>query len=467
MPYNKTTGVISAPVSIADIQSAVPVTLKRTVNGVEEKRSSADLGVLIGSKVGDTVRDNAGGTAWTVSARIEINMWSKFKPVRSNVNNLLDTTPQLLANRQGWNQSYAGDQWWRDTVDESVMACRYGIKPVVATGTNAFNNLYSLISRDWTHIKPQGNAVASYITPYREIDFLGYNHKATKPSGRFLCDSSLVLQDTADGGWSIDAAVLEPDDDGVALINRDYIKPEDILKHLWGVNNIYFGFVVYDPTDSINNRAKVWVTGNRYKGAGTRYLEKGKSYTVVGFYSNMELPEDYSESLNGAPCALTQDTKIAKIPHITPITLNTASAGVTNIKGRYILKARLDNGKLTVEAQISAVSDGIITYTGGYFNNITVYACKGDFDPSQTASSGDILKRWNCGTQYVAPGSKWVGPGNNNKAVLNVSETLTRAACYLYENGTKRVMAYAILNQNSDGSGDFVPGGGDPFNPDL
>ena len=71
-------------VSIADIQSVVPVTIKRTVNGVTESRSSSDLGTLAGSSVGDTVRDNGGGQSWTVSSRIEINKWARYKPQRSN-----------------------------------------------------------------------------------------------------------------------------------------------------------------------------------------------------------------------------------------------------------------------------------------------------------------------------------------------------------------------------------------------
>ena len=68
-------------VSIADVQWAVPVTIKRTVNGVEESRSSSDLGVLCGGKTGDTVPDNGGGTAWRISARVNINKWATFKPM--------------------------------------------------------------------------------------------------------------------------------------------------------------------------------------------------------------------------------------------------------------------------------------------------------------------------------------------------------------------------------------------------
>lgn len=89
MPYNRDLGIIyydsptdpNLGVSIADVQSVCPVTIKRTVNGVEERRSSSDVGVLCGGKVGNTVPDNQGGTAWTIASRVNINKWATFKPM--------------------------------------------------------------------------------------------------------------------------------------------------------------------------------------------------------------------------------------------------------------------------------------------------------------------------------------------------------------------------------------------------
>lgn len=80
-------GIIRGNVDIRDVQRACPVTIKRTVNGVVERRNSADIGVICGGKVGNTVPDNQGGTAWTISARVPINKWAKYKPLK--VRNLL------------------------------------------------------------------------------------------------------------------------------------------------------------------------------------------------------------------------------------------------------------------------------------------------------------------------------------------------------------------------------------------
>lgn len=81
MAYNSN-GTITGNVDIRDVQQCCPVTLKRTVNGVEQRRSSSDVGVLIGGTIGDQVADNEGGTAWVISHRIEINKWAKYKPIK-------------------------------------------------------------------------------------------------------------------------------------------------------------------------------------------------------------------------------------------------------------------------------------------------------------------------------------------------------------------------------------------------
>ena len=75
MAYNAVTGVITAPVSIRDIQKCFVVVLSKTASGVTTRKQSADLGTIIAAQVGDTV------DGWTVVSRIYMNMWAKFKPV--------------------------------------------------------------------------------------------------------------------------------------------------------------------------------------------------------------------------------------------------------------------------------------------------------------------------------------------------------------------------------------------------
>lgn len=88
MAYNPNTHIISAPVSIYDLQRAVPVTLRRTNSntGQVETVSSNDLGVLCAAVVGDTIPANDGYGSWTVISRIKINMWARFRPVEYKSN---------------------------------------------------------------------------------------------------------------------------------------------------------------------------------------------------------------------------------------------------------------------------------------------------------------------------------------------------------------------------------------------
>ena len=73
---------ITAPVSIFDVKSVVPVALRRTntSTGQIETISSSDLGVLCGASVGDTIPATDGNGSWTVLSRTEVNMWARYKP---------------------------------------------------------------------------------------------------------------------------------------------------------------------------------------------------------------------------------------------------------------------------------------------------------------------------------------------------------------------------------------------------
>lgn len=136
-------------VEIADIMRAVPVTIKRTVNGVTEARSSADIGVLAGKSVGDTVPDNQGGAPWTVSSRIEVNPMAKYKPVRHSKLSAL--------------------------TDDEFKGTGYGL-----SAGNTFNASDINPDNAWTYNKPRGKG-SNIFEPYRDTDFNRYDHKACPP----------------------------------------------------------------------------------------------------------------------------------------------------------------------------------------------------------------------------------------------------------------------------------------------
>jgi hypothetical protein len=79
MAYDPSTGIVTAPVSIADVKKALGV-------------GSGDVGTLCRSTM--------------------INMWAKFKPVPCRRSGFIDTTIQLSGN--AWNTSVS-EPWWRNT----------------------------------------------------------------------------------------------------------------------------------------------------------------------------------------------------------------------------------------------------------------------------------------------------------------------------------------------------------------
>ena len=344
-------GKISAPVSIYDIQRVLGVSL-------------TDLGSLCTSD--------------------KINMWSKFKPVRSDIGSLIDTTTYLSGTT--WNESLSS-QWWRDTLDLFTHNCKYGIYAQTGTSLAAIFGHYTN-NRVWQYIMPSGG-----IRPYRQLDFLQYNHKAPHPLGSISAPSSLILTSAADGGWSINVAMMKNQDDSEPITQRDWVTPEDILTTLWGA--CYFGFALIDS----NGVVKIWVTGNRYYGMGTNggRLAADSTYTIMPFYTNTELPQDESSgNLNPGPASIPGGTVFAMIPNVQCPQLVIPNGSVTHDDARFSVRAVLQNGRVQVTAVVDArpmtVTGGTVTFNGGTYNQIIIYVCKaGTIVGTGRPASTDIL----------------------------------------------------------------------------
>ncbi len=67
-------------VSIEDLQQCFAVIIEGTVGGQTVRRLSADLGVIISKRTGDTFTD-ADGTTWRVVSRRELNPWARYRPI--------------------------------------------------------------------------------------------------------------------------------------------------------------------------------------------------------------------------------------------------------------------------------------------------------------------------------------------------------------------------------------------------
>ena len=175
-------GKISAPVSIEDLMQVLPVTLKRTVNGTVQTKTSSDLGVIIGADVGDSVPSMDGLGSWTVDSRVNINIWAKYKPVRLNTL-FTNTADQWDSANNTWK---SGATWWKgfgDTIG--------GIAPfrnaTLSNVINAYGNHANDPLNGWVYYSPTGTTQS----PYRDTDFAGYNHEAPRPVENFNVPSEV------------------------------------------------------------------------------------------------------------------------------------------------------------------------------------------------------------------------------------------------------------------------------------
>lgn len=361
-------GVISAPVSISDIQTAIGAA--------------------------------GGGDLGTLCSHANINMWSKFKPVKCDGTNIIDTTGQLSGSV--WNENYS-HPWWVYCWNAMNNPIKYGIQPRTGSALNSLYSSYYAQGVEWQYYRPTGGQF-----PYRQLDFLQYNHNASHPLGSISAPSSLILASSADGGWSVNVSMMRDQDDALPISQRDYVIPEDILKEQWGVSTIYFGFALIDTAD---DQAKIWTTGNRYIGSGNRGLDYGHTYYVMPFYSNVSFEQDFSQSFNPGNPSIPGNAQFATIPYIDLPKLVVASNSVTHEDARFSVRGVLQNGMLSVTAVINAepltVTGGTIRFNGGTYPTITIYVCKantivgtGNPDPN------DVLATYSYNNISVASGAK-------------------------------------------------------------
>ena len=187
MAYNAATGVITAPVSIRDLQKCFLVILSKTTSGVTTRKQSADLGTILSTIVGSTVE------GWTVESRIYMNMWAKYKPVikASIVRALTD------AERASVNYGINNIPTW-DNINKMAT---FWLLENHSSATNYPE--CGLKDEYWAYEIPQGTLTAPLrITDYAKSTTVGYYHNAQAPVGPL---TNTQLQITPNGqlviGW--------------------------------------------------------------------------------------------------------------------------------------------------------------------------------------------------------------------------------------------------------------------------
>ena len=188
-------GIITAPVSIGDVQRAIGSTAN-------------DVGRLC------------------VSANI--NKWAKYKPVRSAV---IDTvTGQWSATLNAWLSSA---HWWKAD-GMCGMATTVASEFGVPTSSGSFSYKLTHGQLGWTYQKP--NSV------YRLQDFAGYNHFAEQPYGN-IGSTTIYL---TNGSGQIDWEVVSVGSDNLAL--GDFAVPNPSGGAALQLTDFYLGLILYNSS---------------------------------------------------------------------------------------------------------------------------------------------------------------------------------------------------------------------------
>lgn len=201
MPYNPTTGIITAPVSIHDVQQALNV-------------ASGDLGTLCKSYF--------------------INIWAKYKPVN---NTRLHYMGQWDALNNKWKTPGTpgftpADEWWRGFVAN----WKFGLSPFTVNTLSAlvlkYDQCYSQGDdmNGWVYHGPTGGE----NSPFRLTDFACYNHKAQGLAEEFVVNNPLVVDSNSFATFI--ATIM------YSLDDETNITPENLL----GSGSWYFGVALVD-----------------------------------------------------------------------------------------------------------------------------------------------------------------------------------------------------------------------------
>lgn len=194
-------GIITAPVSIEDV--------KKVLN-----ESSNDIATLCKSN--------------------NINMWSKYKPVKLRKKFVTDT---LNSDGKSWTAPSGRLGWWlgNNTVDDAAL-----VIPLVTSKSNFDDN-----KAKWTYNKPYGGD----SSPYRLSDFAGYWDDAQAPiSPAYPVTNEFFISETATFSiWTTNTSEIDYPEQCVSL--------KDIFQILTQITDgkVYPAIYLYNVTKKIGS----------------------------------------------------------------------------------------------------------------------------------------------------------------------------------------------------------------------
>lgn len=341
-------GIITAPVSIYDIQRALGA-------------SSPDLG--------------------TLCKHANINMWAKYKPVRYP--HVDSVTGQWDFTNNKWLSTAV---WWKGAGTTDVG----GITPFTTSvrATMLAQYLNSDRMNGWVYNKPSGGV----YQPYRETDFACYNHLAPAPLEGFFIQDEIIQ----DGHFTASAVMSMTDDP-----NADYLSMGDFASEAFP-NGLYFGVMFV-----LNGEIKLIVTSDtvdaaymrvNFSGSGNM-LPLNTTYTVYPILCRTEIP-------------ITQTSETSNLyltcPNVTPIQ-TTIVDRTSTIDVELTPTYALTGSRVSVE--IANNSGATITSVRWYITSSSAHPSSGGTSIGSIAngSTADVLNQSYTTGQYFHVSFRYSG----------------------------------------------------------
>lgn len=272
----------------------------------------------------------------------KINMWSRFKPI-----NIYDK----------YNPSYAPGWYRGDQLDCGLVAKKTSVKQDII-------DWYNSNTKGWSYYAPFGDLGGVKISPFRLLDFDGYDHRAEPFLSNFR-----VLPKAIENG-SLSFYIDEVHDDNISTDTEGSVSTEPGSlrgKEIWidgkFLNKWYRGVIITNTAGSIKILAAGHkdVAGNFDVGFpvfNQHTLSKG-TYYVYPFLSKE--PQDYGPGISE-----TNNTYIMLPPGITKQTFSVVSwedyYGLTvKLEASYLL---LGSKRLRITAKLTvSISEGSREFT--------------------------------------------------------------------------------------------------------
>ncbi|MBR3330124.1 MAG: hypothetical protein IKG25_02775 [Mogibacterium sp.] len=243
-------GIISAPVSISDIQNV--------------------LGV------------SGGGDLGTLCQSVDINKWAKYKPV------VLANVDTVSGQWDSGNNRWRNDAtWWKANMCglSTTIASEFGD----ISNSNSFAYKLTHGQLGWNYTRPSGGSQS----PYREQDFAQYFHDAIAPYGEIGATSIYIDQQ---GNAQVDWDVVDVDSLNLRLADISFY----FNGTRYDLTDFYLGVILYSgSTFHLFTSSTKFTTGASLSVVMTNATSLAGTWNLMPFFTKYQTNSSGTFDANG------------------------------------------------------------------------------------------------------------------------------------------------------------------------